>query len=311
MKNEEVRMKKQIPNIFVLTAPLPPEMQTMNDNDRCGIRYSIFDPTGNITALVDGDVWGEDRASAAAEIMKRHPDVEQVGFVRFPAAMDGESCQVELKMSGGEFCGNASMCAAGLYLFTDLSSDEPIDLKLRVSGAMQPVHVRVHRMGTDEFAASILMPPAVAIEEIEFSLDNIKGFLPLIRMEGISHVIIEPDSPFFALKETPEKAELAVKAWCGMLSVECLGLMFLERRGEKSFLTPLVYVPACQTVFWERSCASGTAAVGMYLAERTGAPLDLTLNEPGGSLRVTAGPERQHVRLYETIRCIAGNLTLY
>ena len=86
--------------------------------------------------------------------------------------------------------------------------------------------------------------------------------------------------------------------------------MFLERNEENSFLTPLVYVPACETVFWERSCASGTAAVGMYLAEKTGAPLDITLSEPGGSLRVSADPDQKDVRLYETIRCTAGNLSL-
>ncbi len=274
------------------------------------LRYSIFDPTGNITALAEGNVRIMDRPSVAAEIMKRHPDVEQVGFVRFPSAVDGESCQVELQMAGGEFCGNASMCAAGLCLLSDPSADHLL-LKLRVSGASQPVHVRVRRNSENEFDASILMPPVNSIEESEFSLDNMKGCLPLVRMGGISHVIVEPDSSFFVLKESPEKAEKAVKTWCGLLSVDCLGLMFLERSATRSLLTPLVYVPACQTVFWERSCASGTAAVGMYLAEKDGGALDLTLTEPGGSLRVAVGPTHQKIRLYETIRRIDGNLTLY
>ena len=286
-------------------------MQTMNDKDRCGIRYSIFDPTGNITALAEGDVPVEDRPSAAAKIMALHPEVEQVGFVRFPSGEESDTCQIDLQMAGGEFCGNASMCAAGLYLLSDPSSDDPLDLILRVSGAQQPVRVRVRRAGAGQFAASILMPPSMTIEEPDFPLGNMAGKLPLVRMGGISHVIVEPDSPFFALKGLPEKAEQAVKTWCGMLSVECLGLMFLERSGEKSFLTPLVYVPACQTVFWERSCASGTAAVGMYLAEKAGAPLDITLNEPGGTLRVAVGPDQKDVRLYETIRCTAGNLALH
>ena len=285
-------------------------MQTMNDKDRCGIRYSIFDPTGNITALAEGDVPVEDRPSAAAKIMALHPEVEQVGFVRFLSGEKGNTCQIDLQMAGGEFCGNASMCAAGLFLLSDPSSDDPLDLKLRVSGALQPVRVRVRRTGAGQFAASILMPPSMSIEEPEFPLGNMTGKLPLVRMGGVSHIIVEPDSPFYVLKKTPEKAEQAVKTWCGMLSVECLGLMFLERNEENSFLTPLVYVPACETVFWERSCASGTAAVGMYLAEKTRAPLDITLSEPGGSLRVSADPDQKDVRLYETIRCTAGNLSL-
>lgn len=286
-------------------------MQTMNNNGRSEIRYSIFDPCGNVTALVETPTDVHDRTSVAAEIMKRHSDVEQVGFFRFLSGEEGNTCQIDLQMAGGEFCGNASMCAAGLFLFSDSFSDDPMDLKLRVSGALQPVRVQVHRTGADQFAASILMPPSMTVEEPEFSLGSMAGKLPLVRMGGISHIIVEPDSPFFALKGSPKTAEDAVKTWCGMLSVECLGLMFLERNEKRSFLTPLVYVPACQTVFWERSCASGTAAAGMYLAEKAGGPLGITLNEPGGSLRVAVSPDQKDVRLYETIRCTAQNLTLH
>ena len=281
----------------------------MNDRNMSEIRYSIFDPCGNVTALVETPTDVQDRTSVAAEIMKRHSDVEQVGFVRF--LPDDDACQIDLQMAGGEFCGNASMCAAGLYLLSDISADGPMLLKLRVSGASRTVCVRVRREDPDTFTASILMPPAVAMEDFEFVLGNMIGNLPLVRMEGISHVIIEPDSPFFSLKGSPQTAEKAVRSWCGMLSAECLGLMFLERDEENSFLTPLVYVPACQTVFWERSCASGTAAVGMYLAEKAGGPLDLTLNEPGGSLRVAVDPDHKKIRLYETIRRTAGNLALF
>ena len=279
-------------------------MRAMNDRDRSGIRYSIFDPCGNITALVETPADPLIRTAVAAEIMKKHPDVEQVGFVRFFSEPDRDACQIDLQMAGGEFCGNASMCAAGLFLLSDPAADDPMLLKLRVSGVLQSVHVQVHRAGNDEFSASILMPPAIAIEKKEFSLGDLSATLTLVRMEGISHVIVEPDSPLFTLKEIPEEAEHAVRTWCELLSSECLGLMFLERNEKISFLTPLVYVPACSTVFWERSCASGTAAVGMYLAERECAPLDITLNEPGGSLRVTVAPGNQKIRLYETIRCV-------
>jgi len=55
-------------------------------------------------------------------------------------------------------------------------------------------------------------------------------------------------------------------------------------------LTPLVYVPGADTMFWENSCASGSAAAGMYLAARTGAPADVTFDEPAGRLRVESDP---------------------
>ena len=72
------------------------------------IRYSILDPTGNITALVEGPVEPERYAPVASAVMRRHPAVEQVGFF---SVKDGRPA---LAMAGGEFCVNASLCAAAL-----------------------------------------------------------------------------------------------------------------------------------------------------------------------------------------------------
>ena len=77
------------------------------------IKYSILDPTGNITALVESEVAVERQPAAAEAIMKRHTEVEQVGFVRFDPE---EGIDAQLRMAGGEFCGNASLCTAALYL---------------------------------------------------------------------------------------------------------------------------------------------------------------------------------------------------
>ena len=73
------------------------------------LRVSIFDPTGNITALVESPVAPEEQSAVAARIMERFPQVEQVGFVRLPRE---SAAPVELCMAGGEFCGNASMSGA-------------------------------------------------------------------------------------------------------------------------------------------------------------------------------------------------------
>ena len=66
------------------------------------MRYRIFDPTGNVTALVEDAVEPALQPEAAAEIMRVHPEVEQVGFVSLNGALPS------LRMAGGEFCGNAS-----------------------------------------------------------------------------------------------------------------------------------------------------------------------------------------------------------
>lgn len=336
------------------------------------MRYSILDPTGNITALVETPVEVTRQPDVATAIMARHPEVEQVGFVRFalpscPAAPNGE-----LRMAGGEFCGNASMCAAALYHMrkacvvakalpsasricatrqaqtvemaglrtggtpTDDESwsrhagrpdlrDETSALPtfphanpheavvtLRVSGAAAPVEVHLCPQdpeGTSpesrEYQACIRMPFARSLGQAEFAHGAQRGTLPVVEMEGITHLIVEPGSTFFSLLTERTKAEQAIRAWCATLGTDGLGLMFLERGTQGCRLTPLVFVPGSDTVFWENSCASGSSAVGMYVACQGGAPCDLELKQPGGTLRVQSDPATHQTVLHGTVRILA------
>ena len=265
------------------------------------MRYSILDPTGNITALVESPVEPAERPAAAAALMRRHPQVEQAGFVRF-APEDG--VDAALSMAGGEFCGNASLCAAALYLLRRGTAPGARErVWLRVSGASKPVETELVYGQDGSFSAWVRMPPALGVEEQDFAFDDLRGSLTLVRMEGISHLIVPADSAFFALQSVRCAAERAVQSWCGALQAEGLGLMFLED-GESLRLTPLVYVPGSGTVFWENSCASGSAAVGMARAARSGMPVDLRLTEPGGVLRVVSDPASGETRLCGTVRLI-------
>ena len=261
------------------------------------MRYSILDPTGNITALVESPVDPAAQPEAAREIMRLHPEVEQVGFLRIPET--GE-VQGELRMAGGEFCGNASMCAAALLHRQGRAAET---VRLRISGAALPVEVRL-RKTAEGYAAGVRMPRAREIVRREFAFAGLRDTLTLVRMEGISHLAAEPESVFFPLREDRPAAERAVQLWCEELGAEGLGLMFLER-GEEPRLTPLVYIPGSGTVFWENSCASGTSAAGMALAKESGAPVDLTLREPGGVLRVRSSPDGE-TWLYGSVRFGAG-----
>ena len=240
------------------------------------MRYCIFDPTGNITALVESPTPVKEQPAAAAAIMAKHPEVEQVGFVDFAG-------EPSLRMAGGEFCGNASMSAAALYLLR--VGQRAGELALRVSGADEPVRVRLHA-AEGGFSACVRMPRALGVEERCFSFDALSGRLTLVRMQGISHLIVPAASVFFSLLQNREAAERAIRRFCAELNAEGLGLMFLA--GDR--LTPLVYVPGSNTVFWENSCASGSAAVGIRMADKTKAPVSLALREPGGILRVESKP---------------------
>ena len=273
------------------------------------LEYKVFDPTGNITALVETQVDPADQPAAASWIMAQNPEVEQVGFVTFAAAGAGApvaDVPVSLRMAGGEFCGNATMCSAALYMIVNDMPGEA-NVKVRVSGTKEPLDVRLVRRDAVSFDAAVTMPPAVGIDELKLSDGMLPGNdvlrLPVVRMEGIAHVIIEPDSGFFGLKDDSALAETLLRGWCGVLGAECLGMMFLDEGKGVRALTPLVYVPGADTMFWENSCASGSAAAGMYLAAKEGKPVDVTFIEPAGSLRVTSDPDRGRTVLY-------GSLTL-
>ena len=269
----------------------------------------MFDPTGNITALVETQVDPADQPAAASWIMAQNPEVEQVGFVTFAAAGTGApvaDVPVSLRMAGGEFCGNATMCSAALYMIVNDMPGEA-NVKVRVSGTKEPLDVRLVRRDAVSFDAAVTMPPAVGIDELKLSDGMLPGNdvlrLPVVRMEGIAHVIIEPDSGFFGLKDDSALAETLLRGWCGVLGAECLGMMFLDEGKDVRALTPLVYVPGADTMFWENSCASGSAAAGMYLAAKEGEPVDVTFSEPAGNLRVTSDPDIGRTVLY-------GSLTL-
>lgn len=263
-----------------------------------GLLYSILNPTGNITALVEDKVEADRQPTVAAEIMRRHPEVEQTGFLR----ADGGDAPPELRMAGGEFCGNAAMCAAALILIRrGLARGE---LRLRVSGAAEPVTLTLRHEGAGRFEAEILMPPASEIAEARFSFCGTEDSLPLVRMQGISHLIVTPASPFYALLEDRPAAERAVRAFCEALSADGLGLLFLSDGEEARDMIPLVYIPGSGTLFWENSCASGSAAAGMYLAAQSGALKELTLREPGGVLRVSSDPARGETLLRGGVRFV-------
>ena len=370
------------------------------------LKYCIFDPTGNITALVETEVRPADRAPVASGIMAAHPEVEQVGFVAYnDSACEAADAAVSLMMAGGEFCGNATMCAAALYAERrGMPADGAV--KVKVSGAEAPLTVQLEeikgsgayagstvndspraageagstaaRQLSDEsaaggasgaagnetapaamYAAAVTMPPAIGIEKIGSAARAGSGEgaasgkdaggafgLPLVRLQGIDHIIIEPDSGFFGLKDDPAAAESLIRECCGALGSDCLGMMFLDEpeaqaaaqdgqpdaaeaadgcaaktgaaadcaapggtaeRGGARRMTPLVFVPGADTLFWENSCASGSAAAGIWLAMKAGSPVDVRLHQPAGSLRVESDPATGRTVLHGTARLLTQN----
>ena len=269
------------------------------------MKYSILDPTGNITAIVTGDTtdagWQQRimdagfRKAAADEIMADHPKVEQVGFLA-----DDASCDGMLIMAGGEFCGNASMSAAALLAMR--TGDSAVKT-LKVSGAQGPVTVELEATDDSDFKGRVTMPGALEITSIMLSsfekataedmmpgskrADCLSGReIPLVIMPGIAHAIVTADCGIDAAE-----AERLLPQLCSNMNMDAMGMMLVEGDLSDSSLsevkiTPIVYVPGAGTLVRENSCASGTAATGCYLAYITGGPVRQTFSEPGGRLTV-------------------------
>ncbi len=236
------------------------------------LRYVLADPTGNMTLLVETPVPPDEQPETAAALMAQVPGVEQVAFL----SPCDDAC-IALRMAGGEFCGNAAMSAAVLY--AEQTGMHAGLLTVRVSGTEKPVTVEVLPHTCEARRARVSMPEALSVGAEALPGG---GTLPVVRFPGICHVICEsaPDR---------EAAEALAPAWCEALGADALGIMFLER--EAARLTPLVYVPGAGTLVWERSCASGTAAVGAWLAQEAQAEITEAFAEPGGTLTVRARPD--------------------
>ena len=284
------------------------------ETEKTGLIYSILDPTGNSTALVESEVPESEQPSVAGAIMRVHPEVEQVGFLRFASAharkeADGTRTDLRLRMAGGEFCGNASLCAAVLHQIRAGEGREPRSLRLTVSGASRPVEVQTSLLEKDVWNACVRMPQALGIVRREWTHAGLCAPLSLVHMEGISHLIIEERSCFYSLKDDRPAAESAVRTWCKELGAQGLGLIFLGQESRSPVreyeLLPLVYIPGSGTVFWENSCASGSAAAAMSLAAASGENVALCFRQPGGILRVTSDPEGCDTWLSGTVRPVA------
>ena len=286
----------------------------------CGLvfqQFNLFPHYNILKNLTDAPIRVQKRSREEAEETAMEY-LRKMGIAdkakAFPYQLSGGHSP-RLTMAGGEFCGNASMCAAALYMMKRNCVRGRV--LLQVSGAEKPVDVQLFEEASGMFSASVMMPDPRAIREVNFSFPDpeapsamLHGKLLLVTLPGISHLLIPEASPFYRLKNHPEEAEKAVRSFCSILHAEGLGLMFLGNQGIGSAddpegpavyaLRPLVYIPGSNTTFWENSCASGSAAVSAALSKRLGQRVYLRFLEPGGALRALTIPGHG-TRLFGTV----------
>ena len=241
-------------------------------------KYVLLDPTGNRTALVTE--WGgrEDEKEITRRLMEKS---EQVAYLE-AAGLPGAAAR--LRLMGGEFCGNASMAAAGWLVRGELAGGAERTVPLEVSGAAGIVACRI-RGKENGFEGTVGMPGVLGTWKTEC-----RGIpLEAVRMEGILHLVREGREPL-----EKEEAEALLREAAGRVPDEAVGL--LDRNLETGYMRPLVFVRGSGTTVWETACGSGSAAIGALEALRKGTGSTVTpVPQPGGTIRAEARAENGRV----------------
>lgn len=258
------------------------------------IDYIVFDPSKNITALIISKVDPSSYIDISKKIMDKESQVEQVGFLTYDGGLD-----ILLRMAGGEFCGNATMCAA-VYcaMKNDLSK---ASVRVKVLGVDEIINVEVKKTNDNEWEGIVKMPKALEIKNVTFPDGKI---LPVVFYSRIAHIIIQDDVGIKSIHDK-ERAELTIKKYCDFLKVPALGMMYFNSKDAN--LVPLVYVKSVDTLFWENSCASGTTAVGAWIFSNNnenniGKTLKINVNQPSKAVLTIYNDDNGSIYLKGNVR---------
>ena len=223
------------------------------------VEYMILNPSGNLTALVLGDAYSqEDRIRINDAIMALDPAIEQVGF------LSAKECR--LTMAGGEFCGNATRCAA--YYYHHLTERD---------GSMIYVNSDVLATGADGDDVWTEIPVD------GYEIEGMDGGRYLVKMKGITHLVLREE-------RLADDSENYLKATAQQLMEnyhlddEAVGVMFQRREADGIHMYPVIWVRSVDTLICENACGSGTIATAMVEAVLAGATGSYQIFQPSGDL---------------------------
>jgi len=181
------------------------------------VEYCIFNPGGNITALVFNNHYNVQKKKIINDlILRKHCEVEQVGFI--------DNDDFNLQMAGGEFCGNATRCAVKYYLKDNLEKE----IFIKISGMKEKLLSGID----DENKIWVDIP----IKSIKC---NISSGVSIVKLDGITHIVIDEYQSKKYLKDKESLKECAKKI-IEELKIEdsAVGVLFTEKNNEMIKLYP-------------------------------------------------------------------------
>lgn len=269
-----------------------------------------FSPSENTTIIVtQAKIKKEDYPRIAKAAMAyTHLHGEQVGFItpRFSTKAKGR-----MEMSGGEFCGNG-LLALGAY-FAWSEGKEKDHFPLEFSGVEKTLTCEVEKIGPLVYRVKGELPVEgyrIFKREVRTGHEKISG--DLVVMKGITHFL-------FPLKEkgAPEIDYPALLKCLGKDdNNHAYGALGYKRDGEMVHLSPWVYVPGIDSLREERSCGSGSLALGLLWAKDREDSIRMKIQQPGGVIAVEIDYDQKAKKVTsasietEVIVTCEGNLLL-
>lgn len=250
------------------------------------LNFVELNPCMNKTVFILDDVPVEKYAEISEKIISyENLFAEQVGFLKPPFDKNNDA---HLHMMSGEFCGNATRSLAAYTAFNNQryfeNGADACKLNIEVFGQAQALECNVTKTSLDNtFYTDIQMPLPIGKMQIIDEIASIKN-IKKIDFNGITHFSV--DNKNFNNIEESEAFFGEVKNFMqeNQSSYMAFGIMFYDY--EKSFMTPLVYVKGTDSLFWEKSCASGTSAFASMMTFEKNKSLNIDIAQPGGSINV-------------------------
>lgn len=236
-------------------------------------RVTIVRPGGNDTAIVWDRVPREQQGALSKEIQDVYPGVEQVMYVE-----DAGENKFRGQMAGGEFCGNATRSLGYLLL-----GQKDGKIELEVSGSETPMQVVVQ----DGFS-STTSPIRTSLNSV--IEDDGLGFT-VAHLDGISFIIATQDSSIGQSIKTLETVDAQKDFVKELLKKEgfadaypASGVLIVKRKPNGDYYSdPYVYVRDTGTLYYETGCGSGSTAIGLMEAKKSGdAVSGLKIQQPSG-----------------------------
>jgi len=244
------------------------------------LHFAKVNPAENMTIFVLDQIPIEYHREIANKLMDYNSiHGEQVGFIQ------REGSFMRLQMMGGEFCGNATRSLAAYMVYSGYPGIKKVDngyeVELKASGVKDTIKCLVKPADRENtYYSQISMPLPLSVKEHSFYYNKETINTIIVNLPGIVHIIvdsnrIEDEDEFFQI----------VKSEMDEIEYDAFGIMFYDKN--KNYLKPLVYVKVTDSLYWERSCASGTCALGVALAYEKNQPISKSIHQPGGNLEVS------------------------